>query len=256
MGRNVPVNALETSLELLEALSGDTGNGAGMGLTDLAEAVGRPKSTVYNHLKTLERNEYVVAEDGTYRVGCRFLELGANARNYHDVYAVAQSEVDRLAAETGEISALLIEEHGRGVLLYRAEGTEAVHIDSYVGQRIYLHGAALGKAVLSALPRERVEGIVDARGLPALTDNTITDRETLFAELAEIADRGVAFDDQERLPGLRSVAAPITGSDGTALGSVSVAGPTSRVQDERFRETLPATVTGAADAVELNLTYA
>jgi len=251
MSENVPVDAVETTLTLLEALPGETG----VGLTELAETVEMPKSTVFNHLKTLERNDYVVSEDGQYRLSCRFLELGAQARRYHGVYDAAQSEVDRLAAETGEISAVFVEEHGYGVFLYRAEGAEAVHIDSYVGQRIHLHGAALGKAILSRLPRERVEEIVDQRGLPALTSNTITDRGELFGELDAVAEGGVAFDDQERLTGLRSVAAPLTDAEGEPLGAVSVAGPSSRVQDERFRETFPAKVQDAADVIELNMTY-
>jgi DNA-binding IclR family transcriptional regulator len=251
MSENVPVDAVETTLELLAALPGE----AGVGLTELAEEVGIPKSTAFNHLQTLEGKEYVVNEDGQYRLSCRLLELGAQARRYHGIYEAAQSEVDRLAAETGEISALLVEEHGYGVFLYRVEGAEAVHIDSYVGQRIYLHGAALGKALLSQLPRERVGAIVDERGLPQLTSNTITERETLFAELDAVAERGVAFDDQERLTGLRSVAVPLSDAEGTPLGAVSLAGPSSRVQDERFREEFPDTVADAADVIELNMTY-
>jgi DNA-binding IclR family transcriptional regulator len=251
MSDNVPVNALETSLTIVETLKEQEH----ATLTELAQEVDLPKSTVFNHAKTLERNEYLVNDGGSYRVGCRFLELGAKARDYHDVYEIARQEVDRLAAETGEISALIIEEHGYGVFLHREEGTQAVHIDSYVGQRIYLHGAALGKAILASLPRERVDGIVDQHGLPALTPNTITDREELSAELDRIEGRGVALDDQERLNGLRGVAVPLTDADGNVLGSMSIAGPTSRVQDERFREEFPAKIKDAADVVELNVTY-
>jgi len=251
MTDNVPVNAIETSLRLLEALK----DRESVGLTELAAEVDMPKSTVFNHLKTLEQNEYIVNESGSYRIGCRFLELGGKARKHHEVYEAAQPEVDRLAAETGEISALLVEEHGWGVFLYRTEGDRAVHIDSYVGQRIYLHGAALGKAILGSLPRARVEEVVDARGLPALTPETITTRDALFEELERTASRGVAFDDQERLNGLRSIAAPLTDAEDEVIGALSIAGPKSRVQDRRFQEEFPAKVRDAADVIELNLTY-
>jgi DNA-binding IclR family transcriptional regulator len=251
MSENVPVNAIETTLTIARALQ----EYERVGITELAEEVDLPRSTVFNHLKTLEQNEFVVNEGGSYRLGCRFLELGAKARKYHGVHEVARQEVNRLAKETGEISALLIEEHGLGVFLHRSEGEQAVHIDSYTGQRIYLHGAALGKAILSALPRDQVEDIVDERGLPELTANTITDREELFEELERIADRGIAFDDQERLDGLRSVAAPITDGEDTVLGSLSIAGPSSRIQDERFRETFPSKLEDVVNLIELNMTY-
>jgi len=251
MSENVPVNAVETAFEIALALQ----EHEHIGVTALAEEVGLPRSTVFNHLKTLEATEFVVNDGGSYRLGCRFLELGASARQYHEVHEVARGEVNRLAAETGEISALLVEEHGLGVFLHRAEGKQAVHIDSYTGQRIYLHGAALGKAILAGLPRDTVEKIVHRRGLPALTDNTITDRERLFEELSEVSERGVAFDDEERLDGLRSVATPVTDGDGTVVGAVSLAGPTSRVQGDRFREGFPSTVKDAVNVIELNMTY-
>jgi len=250
MSENVPIKAVDRTLAILQTL----GEYDTVGVTALAEDLDLPRSTVFNHLKTLESGEYVVNDGGEYRLGSRFLELGAKARDFHDVYEAARGEVSRLAEETGEISALLIEEHGLGVFLYRSEGEGSVHIDSFTGQRIYLHGAALGKAILAGLPESRVDGIVERRGLPTLTDNTVTERDELSAELAEIAEAGVAFDDEERLDGLRSVAAPIhDGED--VLGSVSLAGPSSRVGDDRFREEFPAKVADAASTAELNLTY-
>ena len=245
------VQSVETTLRILEALH----ERGGAGVTELASALSVPKSTVHNHLQTLQRNEYVVGDDGTYRVGCRFLELGAHARDRRAIYEVARPEVDRMAEETGELSGVLVEEHGRGVFLHRAKGERAVHVDTYAGKRIALHGPALGKAVLAELPESRVDEIVDRHGLPALTENTITDRDVLREELAEIRETGIAFDDEERLDGLRSVGAAITGPDGEVLGAVSVAGPTTRLRDERFREVLPEVVRSAVNVIDLNVTY-
>lgn len=245
------VKSVETTFRIVEALH----ERGGAGVTDLASALSLPKSTVHNHLQTLERNEYVLNDDGTYYVGSRFLELGARARDRRQIYEVAKPEVDRIADETGELSGLVVEEHGRGVFLHRAKGDRAVHVDTYAGKRIYLHGAALGKAILAHLSPDRVDDIIDRHGLPALTENTITDRDRLADELADIRERGVAFDDEERLEGLRSVGAAITGSNGDVLGAVSLAGPTSRLQDDRFREELPEVVRSAVNVVDLNVTY-
>ncbi|MFB6270828.1 MAG: IclR family transcriptional regulator, partial [Halobacterium sp.] len=142
-----------------------------------------------------------------------------------------------------------------GVFVHRAKGDRAVHVDTYAGKRIYLHGAALGKAILAHLPEERVDAIVDRHGLPALTENTITDRDVLRDELADVRERGMAFDDEERLDGLRSVAAAVTSPDGDVLGAISIAGPTTRLQDERFREEIPEVVRSAVNVIDLNLTY-
>lgn len=245
------VKSVETAFRIVEALH----ERGGAGVTELASALSAPKSTVHNHLQTLESNEYVVNDDGTYRVACRFLELGAHARDRRPVYEVARPEVDRIAEETGELSGVVVEEHGRGVFLHRAKGDRAVHVDTYAGKRIYLHGAALGKAILAHLPADRVDQIVDRHGLPALTENTITDRNELADELADVRETGIAFDDEERLDGLRSVGAAITGPDGGVLGAISVAGPTTRLQDDRFREEVPEVVRSAVNVIDLNVTY-
>lgn len=248
---DVPVNAIQTMFTIVEMLQ-ECGSA---GVSELAEQVDLPQSTVFNHLNTLEKTGYLINNNGTYHLSCRFLNLGAEARSHHQIHDIARQKVDRLASETGEISALLIEENGLGIFLHRAEGRQAVHIDSYIGQQIFLHGAALGKAILASLPRSEVDDIIETRGLPELTDNTITDREMLHEELDDIDNEGIAYDDQERLPGLRSVAIPLTDTEETVLGSVSIAGPTSRVNDQRFYERFSTELREVAKAVELDLRY-
>lgn len=245
------VKSVETALRVIEALRDHDG----AGVTELAEELDQPNSTIHNHLKTLERNGYIVNEGGTYRIGTRFLKLGARTRDHHPIYEVARPEIDRIAEETGELSGLIVEEHGRGVFLYRAKGEQAVHVDTYPGKRIYLHGAALGKSLLAELPPERVDEIIHRHGLPALTENTITDPDELAEELEVIRQTGLAFDDEERLAGLRSVASAVTSESGDVLGAISVAGPTSRLRDGRFRRDLPDVVRSAVNVINLNVTY-
>jgi len=114
----------------------------------------------------------------------------------------------------------------------------AVQVKGHVGTRAPLHSTGLGKAILAHLPEERVESIVDHHGMPASTPETITDRDELFDALERIRDRGFAFDDEERLRGLRCVAAPILAND-DVVGAISVSGPTNRLRDDRYREELP-----------------
>jgi DNA-binding IclR family transcriptional regulator len=144
----------------------------------------------------------------------------------------------------------MVEEHGQGVYLHKARGENAIQTSSYVGARKQLHCTALGKAILSQLSTERVEEIIDEQGLAKQTDNTITTRAGLFSELEQIQEENVAFDEEEVVQGLRCVAAPVTAGDRAA--AVSVSGPTSRFKGERFHETLPELVRGAANVIEVN----
>ena len=245
------VGATETTLRILETLK----RLDGAGITEVANRLDLPKSTVHNHVSTLLGNEYVVKEGSTYRVGLRFLEFGEYIRNRMPMYDVARPEVERLADETGELANLLVEEHGKGVYLCRVKGDQAVRLDTYAGMRVHLHCTALGKAVLAYLPEERVREIVDAHGLPERTDATITDEEELFEELDGIRERGYASDTEERVAGLRCAAAPIRNLDGDPLGAISVSGPTSRMKGDWFDEEVPEELTSTANVIELNLNY-
>lgn len=67
-------------------------------------------------------------------------------------------------------------------------------------------------------------------------------------------ERGVAYDRQERLPGLRCVAAPVPADRADAVAAVGVSGPATRVEGDPFHEVVPALLLSAANAVESNTT--
>jgi DNA-binding IclR family transcriptional regulator len=242
------VKGVETACRVLEALR----ELDGAGVTEVADHVGVSKATAHGHLTTLYKHEFVARDGDDYRVSLRFVDFGEHAKNGVEIHEVATQEVDKLADRTGEVAQYMVEEHGRGVYLHKARGADAVQTASYTGNRKRLHCTALGKAILAHLSEARVRAIADRHGLPEATPATITDVETLLEELATIRERGVAFDDEEILQGLRCVAAPITGQDGDLFGAISVSGPVSRIKGARFREELPELVSGAANVIEIN----
>lgn len=249
--RGNTVGATETTLRILETLK----ELDGAGVTELSTRLGIPKSTVHSHLTTLWQNEYVVKNGDEYRVGLQFLEFGEYIRSRMRIYDIARPEVEHLANQTGELANLLVEEHGQGVYLCRERGKQAVELDTYAGMRVNLHCTALGKAILAYLPEAEVDTIVERHGLPKHTETTLTRPEELKRELAEIRERGYAYDNGERLAGLRCVAAPITSQDGCVLGAISVSGPSSRMKGEKFEQEVPELLLSAANVIELNMTY-
>lgn len=223
------------------------------GVTELADHLNYSKSTIYSHLVTMEDNEFVIKEGGGYRLSLRILDLAQNVRYQVANFDIIREEVDKLAEDTGEVSQFAIEEYGKISFLYKAHGERSVETASRVGKQGPLHSTGLGKAILANLPSERVNDVIDMHGLEAKTENTITDREELERELAEVRDNGYAIDDEENNAGLRCVAAPIV--DGWFVGAVSVVGPSSRIEGKRFEEELPAKVRRAANIIECNIKF-
>ncbi|MEF8852372.1 MAG: IclR family transcriptional regulator C-terminal domain-containing protein [Haloarculaceae archaeon] len=139
---------------------------------------------------------------------------------------MAETEVRELASDTGEHANLMVEENGRGAFLYKVKGSRSVRLDTYEGIEVDLHTTAMGKAVLAGISRERRDEIVAEHGLDPVTSETITDRRRLESELDDIHERGYAIDNEERVEGVRCVAAPIVSPD-QVVGAVSVSAPLS-----------------------------
>ena len=247
------VRATETTFRIIESLR----QLDEAGVTEIASEIGEPKSTVHNHLATLEQNDYIVQTDDGYRLGLKLFTFGNAVRYgpYKNLLKAARSEVDVLAEKTEEEAQIMIEEHGIGIYLYQATSNQAIRTDVRAGSTVQLHCTATGKAILAFLPEERLKQIIDAHGLPERTEKTITDPEALRDELQTIREEKIAFDDGERIEGTRTVARPLLNDENEVMGALSVCGPTMRVDDELFEERYPELLDQAARIIELNATH-
>lgn len=241
------VNAATTTCRIIDALR----ELDGAGVTELANHLDLSKGAIHTYLATLEQEEVVRKDGGTYRLSLRFLELGEYVKEQLPVYDVVVPELEKLADQANTRAQFVVEEYGMAIVVH-IEGEDAIVPASTVGDREYLHCIASGKAIMAYLPDDRVERIIDRRGLPGRTENTITNRDELFDELEAVRERGVAFNDEEKIRGLRAVGAPITAPDGTVLGSVSVSGTTSSLQNGRFYDEVPKLAKEAANLIEFN----
>lgn len=245
------IQAVEITLEVLELLQEEPE----IGVTEIASRLGRSKGTVYSHLATLIENEYVVKDEDTYRLSLKFIDLSQSVKDEFPGYNIVEDELRDLAEQSGELAQFATEEHGQAVYLHKVGSEKAVQTASSPGDREYLHCLSLGKAMLSHMSEERINKIIEDHGLPAYTDQTITSREELMAELEEIGDRGYAFDKEEKIEGIRCVAAPVL-ENGDVFGAISVSGPTTRMRSDFFHEELPDLVTRSANVIEINTKFA
>lgn len=241
------IKSVDASLDIVMRLTRD----GPMTITELAEELDRSPSNVLAHLRTLQERGFAVEEDGKYRPGLRYYEIGNKTKQDYPLYTHGTEPADDLAAETGEYVWLMVEEQGWGYYLYKAGGANAIESGAYtMGSRWHLNSTASGKVVLAHMDEQRVDDVLDTHGLKSMTPNTITDREELKAELAEIREAGYARDREESAVGIRGVAAPIQGLDGV-IGTVSISGPASRIEGEYFETVLPRSVQETADIIRI-----
>lgn len=244
---NVPVKSVHTAFRIIELLN----RAESAGVTEIAAELGVAKSTAHDHLRTLEMQEYVVRDRGRYRLGLKFLGHGIAAKELLPIVQHARPSLEHVADETGCAVWLVIEEHGKAIYVDGAMGERAVPTTGGIGRRSPLHVLASGKAILANLPTERQEEII-SRGLEEHTPDSITDPAELRRQLAEIRDRGVAFNRGESFTGIRAVACPVL-CDDVVHGAVTCAGPEKRMKGDRFNEEVPDIVSAAGNELELKL---
>jgi IclR family acetate operon transcriptional repressor len=226
------IQSTRNSLAIVETIR-DAG---GMRVSELADQLNLAKSTVHNHLTTLEEYGYVVNEGGTYHLGLQFLNLGRHARERHRATIPMEKWVESLKEEIdGEID-FVVEEHGRAIQLHHDLDTLNPRTRARMGQFYHLHTTAVGKAILSELPESRLNEIVEQRGLPEQTTNSITSLDELAEELETVREQGYAINDEESSTGLRAVASPILMPNGSVCGALSITGPTYQISVEDLHE--------------------
>lgn len=208
------------------------------------------------HLTTLKNHDIVVQDDQEYVLGPQLLAHGEYVRNHSDLYQASCNQVAKLARESGECGHLLTDYDGQLYALYERFGESAVGVKRHDQKREkpvdHLHCTAAGKAILAHKPPDVSREILDARDLRATAPNTVTDTDALFDEFEQIRERGYPVADEEQIPGIRPVGAPIDGPDGEVAGAIAVSGPTQRLEGDTFRDELPSMVTQAANICEVN----
>jgi DNA-binding IclR family transcriptional regulator len=201
-----------------------------MALAAVARQVGMHPTTTLRMLESLRLRGMVrLVDDGRYEVGSATLELGKSFVSRISISRFAYPAVEALAARVDETASIGVLDEGQVLYIAIAHGQHEFGIQSLPYARHPSHCTALGKVLLADLTPERVNELLGA-SLEALTPNTITDPKQLRAELRSVGARGYTVDDEERMPGVLCIAAPVRDHSGKVAAAISVSGPAFRMR--------------------------
>jgi IclR family acetate operon transcriptional repressor len=237
-GDTAQVQSLTRGLSILECLARAEG---GLTLTDIAQRVQLPASTTHRLLGTLEKMGYVytMGDAARWYVGLTAFTVGSSFLANRDFVAHSHPYMRRLMEQCGETANLAILDGTEAVFIDQVQCRETMRTIVKLGSRVPLHASGVGKAIFASLPDDQIDALIKVKGLPRITENTITSPETMWASIRVIRQRGWSFDDEEHLPGTRCVAAPVYDEHAEALGAISLAGPMSRLPDARIKQLGP-----------------
>jgi IclR family acetate operon transcriptional repressor len=240
------VQALDRGLILLRELA-DVGS---VTLTDLALKIDMPPSSTHRILFTLLSHGLVEFDEETqeWQIGIEAFRIGNTYLERTNLVEAARKILRRLMEDTGETANLGIADSGDVVFIDQIETHNPIRAFFRPGTRSHMHASGIGKSLLANMPRREVEKIMQSKGQPGFTANTLASAGELIADLEVTRKRGWSIDDEERYLGMRCVASNIYNSFGEAIAGISVSGPTVRFPDDVVARLGPV-VKHAADQV-------
>ncbi|MDW8844442.1 IclR family transcriptional regulator [Erwinia sp. MMLR14_017] len=229
-----------TVLKVLEACP------AGLSLAQLARHCSLPRSTVYRLVASLEAQQFVSQTATGVTLGPALARLAAAAHT--DIVALARPAIEALARRTRETVDLAVHRGLHAILVEQSVSDRELRVVSPPGTAFPINATAPGKALLAALPDDRLYALLPEK-LEQRTANTCLDRADLLIHLQEIRNKGVAIDREEHALGVCGVAVALT-LPGNERYALSLAAPALRF-DEHLPTLLPALLQTKAEIESL-----
>ncbi len=179
--------------------------------SEIAKKLELNMTSTYRYINTLVELGYLEKNPKTklIRPAILCLPFCNNLLRATDHMHLIQGVIDRIHNEYNlSIDAAFVVDDSL-VRIYHKSATETLTYRLPDSSSDCLHNTALGKAYLSSLDFEQLQQKVETMALPAKTEKTITDKQTLLTELRTARKNGYAINIEEYLPGLIAIAAPL-----------------------------------------------
>lgn len=235
MDADRPRDTIPTNLRLLMVLEEIARVGIPVTPTEVNANLELPKPTIHRLFATLEEEGFLQRDmDGrTYSPGPRMRVLASSTLSSLRIRTARQAILRRLSREIGETCNIALPDRDSMLYLERVETEWPLRIQLPQGTRVPFHATASGKMYLSTLVPNHLQRYLNATSLTGHTENTITDREALLAELDEIKRNGYALDREEFMPDMIAIAVPILEPNDRLMATLSFHAPTQRFDVER-----------------------
>lgn len=219
--------------EILELLSRNPKTG--LSGKEISFFLKLPKSTCYRILSSLKECDYI-----TQRGPSKLYFLGNAHLKYADIVLDGLDDVTACLPYLEELH-----QYTNQTTFYaKLSGIECIdmivcgkiNVEASIarGQALPLHATAAGKIMLAFLPAETRDKLIGQKELKMYSKFTITNKNTLGAELRRIYNEGVSFSFQELNEGINALAVPVFNERNEIHGALQVVGPADILTGEQL----------------------
>jgi len=225
--------SVKKAFKILYAIS-DAPNG--LGISDLSKKLKIGKSTVHGITAALEEMGALVRDPfyKRYTLGYSLLELCRTAYGKIELKDLARKPMENLMEKVGETVFLGVLNGDHVTIVDMVESRNEMKITSPPGTRLPLLAGATGRVLLSQIEKEEARKIIQKKGLVRYTSKTVMDHRQFLREIEKVKEHGCAVDDEEYIPGVRAVAAPLALAS-SPPAALWVVGFTSTLDDQKVK---------------------
>ncbi len=222
----IPTN-LRTLL-MLEVLGR---SGRPMTATELGSEIGLAKQTVHRLCATLEAEGFLIRHGNSKRfLPARRTRAMSSGLLFASRAHIARHQVlEDVARQVGETVNFVVPEETGMSYLDRVETDWPFRVQFPVGSNVPFHCTASGKTFMASLKPKARRAFVMGLNFSRHTKFTHTEPEVLLDDLARIAKRGYALDEEEFIEGMVAIAVPVRDLDGRFAAALAYHGPRPRM---------------------------
>lgn len=232
--RNDPdfVQSLARGIAVIRAFDADHPE---LALSEVARRTDMPPAAARRFLRTLESLGYVRSAGRLFALTPRVLELGFSYLSALSLPEAMQPHLERLSRAVEESVSAAVLADAEIVYVARVPTRRIMTVGITIGTRFPAYATSMGRVLLASLPEDAAAAVLAQDPPRALTERTLVDRDEILAELRRVREQGWALVDGELELGLRSVAVPVRGRDGSVVAAMNVSTSATRDSLEQLR---------------------
>ena len=209
--------------------------------TELLDNSDFPKATLYRFVQTLLAEGMLSYDTDrqTYSLGVRMVRLAHFAWTQSSLAPIARPYLNALSETIGATIHLAQLDGAHVLYVDKLNAQRPIEMFSQAGKVGPAYCTGVGKVMLAFLSEPELKTVIPQQSFHRFTPSTLGSRKELNADLAQIRERGFAFDREEHEPGIICVALPILTQKNRVIAAISVTSTTSRTNLDDLQKLVP-----------------
>jgi DNA-binding IclR family transcriptional regulator len=244
----------ERTLDLLVLLAKSSSS---LTLNEICTELSLPKSSGFELVQTLLYKGFIEFDDQrlkTYKLGLSAFETGMSYISNMEIPHLVRPFLLEMNKLSGSTAFLGIEDKGNVVYLDKAEMYSVMRPTAKLGSRRLLHTTGLGKALLAAMPIEKIQYIFGDGEISRKTPYSKVTLPEILEDIKETRKRGYSIDDREDNEEMYCMGSAIYDQSNLPVAAISIASMYSSMTPER-KNMISKLVTETALKISFQLGY-